>query len=130
MCESTQRAAAFAYYTFFSLFPLAVLAVAVGSMFVEREVAIDTLIRHAERYVPLTGAMERQVFATISGVADTRGEVGVAASLVPIWGAMRFFKALVRAPAGRVVADGASPATNSHSIDGKPADGRAMRSCL
>lgn len=95
--DGTQRAAAFAYYAFFSLFPVAVLFVAVGSLFVDRQVAIQSVIGYAESHVPLTGQMERQVFDTISGVVESRGHVGVMASVVLLWGSLQFFKALVRA---------------------------------
>lgn len=94
--DGTARGAAFAYYAFFSLFPLIVLFVAVGSLFVDRQVAVETVIGYAEKYVPLESTMKRTVFDTIAGVVETRGRVGVIASFVLLWGSLRFFRALVR----------------------------------
>ena len=42
--DGTQRGAAFAYYAIFSLFPLLVLFVSVGSAFVDREVAVKSVL--------------------------------------------------------------------------------------
>jgi YihY family inner membrane protein len=94
--DGTARGAAFAYYAFFSLFPLIVLFVAVGSLFVDRQVAVETVIGYAEKYVPLESTMKRTVFDTITGVVETRGRVGVIASIVLLWASLRFFRALVR----------------------------------
>lgn len=94
--DGTARGAAFAYYAFFSLFPLIVLFVTIGSMFLERDVAIETVIGYAEHYVPLEPEMERSIFDTIQGVVAARGQVGLIASIVLIWGSLQFFRALVR----------------------------------
>lgn len=95
--DGTQRAAAFAYYAFFSLFPLLLLFVSVGSLFFERQVAIDQVIGYAESYVPLAPEMKREVFDTIAGIVSARKQVGTVAFLALVWGALKFFKALIRA---------------------------------
>jgi YihY family inner membrane protein len=95
--DGTQRAAAFAYYAFFSLFPLLVLFVTIGSLFVERTVAIDQVLGYLEKYVPLDSGLEDLVFDTIGGVVAARGEVSGVAVLALLWGGLQFFKALVRA---------------------------------
>ena len=94
--DGTSRGAAFAYYAFFSLFPLTVLFVTIGSLFLEQGRAIQLVIGYAEKYVPLETEMKRTVFDTISGVVKTRGQVGLIAGLVLVWGSLRFFRALVR----------------------------------
>jgi len=95
--DGNQRAAAFAYYAFFSLFPLILLFVTAGSMFVDRGRAAQGVIAYVEGYVPLGPEMKRNVFGIISGVIKARGQVGGAALVVLIWGALRFFTALIRA---------------------------------
>ena len=95
--DGAQRAAAFAYYAFFSLFPLLLLFVTIGSLFFDRETAIRNVIGYAETYFPLEPGMERGVFDTIVGVIEERGNVGVAATAGLLWGSLQLFKALVRA---------------------------------
>jgi Ca2+-transporting ATPase len=95
--DGDQRAAAFAYYAFFSLFPIILLFVTIGSRFVERDRAVHTVIAYIESYVPLGEEMKHSVFDIISGVVKSRGEVGAVASAVLIWGGMGFFSALIQA---------------------------------
>jgi len=97
LIDGNQRAAAFAYYAFFSLFPLILLFVTAGSLFVSRDRATREVIAYVENYVPLGPQMERNVFGAISGAVKTRGKLGAAASIVLFWGALRFFSALIRA---------------------------------
>lgn len=95
--DGTQRAAAFAYHAFFSLFPLIILFVTLGSVFFDREAATNKVIGYVEKYVPLQPKMEQQVFDTIAGVIEARGQVGAVATIVLLWGSLQFFKSLVRA---------------------------------
>jgi Ca2+-transporting ATPase len=97
LMDGDHRAAAFAYYAFFSLFPLILLFVTVGSLFVDRDRAVGGIISYVESYVPIGAGMRRNVFDIISGVVNTRGKVGVVASVVLLWGALGFFTALIRA---------------------------------
>ncbi|MEO6567157.1 MAG: YihY/virulence factor BrkB family protein, partial [Opitutaceae bacterium] len=95
--DGAQRAAAFAYYAIFSLFPLLVLFVSIGSAFFDRQAVVENVIEYAERYVPLEPSMQQQVFDAIRGVIEARGQVGTVALIVLVWGSLQFFKALVRA---------------------------------
>lgn len=95
--DGNQRGAAFAYYAFFSLFPLILVFVAVGSLFVDRDRAVNAVIGYLGSYVPLSAGMRRNVFDVISGVVRARGQAGVIATLVLFWSALRFFNALIRA---------------------------------
>lgn len=95
--DGDQRAAAFAYYGFFSLFPMILLFVTVGSLFVDRDLAARTVISYVEGYVPLGAEMKRNVFDIIAGVVMARGQVGVVATLVLFWSALNFFSALILA---------------------------------
>lgn len=97
MIDGDQRAAAFAYYGFFSLFPMILLFVTVGSLFVDRDLAAKEVISYVQGYVPLGAEMKRNVFDVISGVVIARGQVGVVASLVLFWSSLGFFSALIHA---------------------------------
>src|SRR3981081_3540822 len=49
-----QCAASFAYYAFFSLFPLVVLLVAIGTLFVsDRETAVTQVTAQIDQFIPL-----------------------------------------------------------------------------
>lgn len=95
--DGEQRAAAFAFYAFFSLFPVVLLFVTVGSLFVDRERAASEVIAYVESYVPLGPDMRRNVFDLIAGVVQSRSQLGVAAVAVLFWSSLQFFNALIRA---------------------------------
>jgi len=97
LVEGDQRAAAFAYYAFFSLFPLILIFVTVGSLFVDRDHVAKEVISYVEGYVPLGAQMKRNVFDIISGVVLSRGRMGVVAFMVLFWSALGFFNTLVHA---------------------------------
>jgi Ca2+-transporting ATPase len=62
-----QCAASFAYYAFFSLFPLILLAVAVSTFFViDRSQAAERVVALIESYTPLL-AKDRETLATTVG---------------------------------------------------------------
>lgn len=95
--DGTHRAAAFSYYAFFSLFPLMILLVTVGSKFVDHELAAARVIGYVENRVPLDIGMKRDLFDTLTGVVDARKRVSVFALVVVVWGASQFLEAIVRA---------------------------------
>jgi len=95
--DGAQRAAAFAYYAFLSLFPLLMLLVTAGSFFVDRDRAANEVIAYVEGYVPLDEGMKDHVFDTIAGVVEARSEAGVLAFVVLVWSSLKFFTALIRA---------------------------------
>jgi YihY family inner membrane protein len=97
LIDGSQRAAAFAYYAFFSLFPLMLLLVTAGSLFVDRDRAAKAVIAYVQSFMPLGAQMERSVSNIISGVVKGRGRVGLGASAVLLWSALGFFSALMRA---------------------------------
>ncbi len=94
--DGDQRAAAFAYYLLLSLFPLVIMLVTAGSLFVEREVVTDEVVQLVNRYTPLTSEQERDAAATIRGLLKARGKISLAAFALLIWGAMKFLRTLVR----------------------------------
>lgn len=87
------RAASFAYYAFFSLFPLTLLVVSVGSTFLPAGMP-ERMVAVLRNYMTLDESGQRLVASTIDGVAAMRGKVGLLALAAILWGAMRFFQAL------------------------------------
>lgn len=93
--DGTHRAAAFAYYAFFSLFPVIVLVAAIGSLFFDRHTAAVRIITYLEGRIPLDAGMKTDLFDTIGAVVDARGQAGWVALVVAIWGASQFLEALI-----------------------------------
>ncbi len=94
--DGDQRAAAFAFYLLLSLFPIAVLVVTAGSLFVEREEVARELIRWPDHYTPLTQQQRGEALSAIHGLPESRGKINVAAGAMLVWGALKFLRALIR----------------------------------
>lgn len=86
------RAASFAYYAFFAMFPLLLLFISVGAMFVDRTAVQQEIVAFVNAYAPVAADL---VNSTIGSVLNTRGSAGAIALLVLAWSALRFFQALV-----------------------------------
>jgi Ca2+-transporting ATPase len=119
--DGEQRAASFAYYAFFSIFPLILLLVSVGAMFLDdEEKAAKAIINIVGNYIPVEpartdGAGEPPVAVVgmavgvargigqpnwfvnvIEGVIHNRQKAGLLAFGLLAWSAVRFFQSLVR----------------------------------
>ena len=96
--DGEQRAASFAYYAFFSLFPLIVLLVTTvgGSLLKDQAAASLTVTLLLQQYIPLSPADQKAILATINGFIAGRGSAGLLAFLTLAWSSLRFFQALVR----------------------------------
>lgn len=94
--DGGHRAAAISYYLLLSLFPLGVLLVTTGSLFVERDTAAGEVVRLVNRYTPLTGAQEQAAAETIRGLFEARGQINLAAIALLIWGGLKFLRAFIR----------------------------------
>jgi Ca2+-transporting ATPase len=91
-----QCAASFAYYAFFSLFPLIMLLVAIGTIFVQdRERAVQVVVSQVESYLPLLDHDKEVLLNTVSGVLSHGLGAGILGFLVLAWSSLRFFEALV-----------------------------------
>ena len=93
--DGAQWTGAFAFNAFFSLFPLMVLLVTIASHFVDRDRAGKWVIACTESYVPLSGAMQHQVFGIIAGVIKAREQAGAVAFLILVWAALQCFTTLI-----------------------------------
>lgn len=94
--DGDQRAAAFSYYLLLSLLPLTLLVVAAGSLFVEREVATQAVVKLVNHYTPLTSEQERGAVAGIRDWLQARGKISLAALPLLLWGALKFLRTLIR----------------------------------
>lgn len=72
LIDGSQRAGAFAYSAFFSLFPLIILFVTTASVFISHDTAGKAVIGYVEHCVPLNGGMRHHIFNTIAGVVKAR----------------------------------------------------------
>jgi YihY family inner membrane protein len=95
--DGIQWAGAFAFNAFFSLFPLIVLFVTIASHFIDRDRAGTEIIGYLERYIPMSGEMQRHILNTIYGVVNARGPAGAVAFLFLVWAAIQCFTTLISA---------------------------------
>ena len=93
-CE--QRAASFAYYAFFAVFPLLLLLITIGANFLhDQEAAVTKVLDYVQNYLPPDVDGVDAVLKTVNGVVKSRRSAGTIAFLVLAWSALRFFQALV-----------------------------------
>lgn len=94
--DGEQRAASFAYYAFFALFPLTLLFVSLGSMFLDQQQVSMQITSFVGRYVPSLSDEDNIVMKTLTGVVDSRKRAGAIALVAILWSSLGFFHALVR----------------------------------
>jgi YihY family inner membrane protein len=94
--DGEQCAASFAYYAFFSLFPLILLLVALGTFFVpDRAQAARDVVKQFQEYVPLQSKDKAVLIDTIDHAIENGWRAGIFGVLALAWSALRFFQALV-----------------------------------
>lgn len=94
--DGEQRAASFAYYAFFALFPLVVLLMSIGAMFFPSQTSADVQItKQLQARLPVDADTADRLIQTIRGVVKSRGRASTIAFVVLAWSALRFFQALV-----------------------------------
>jgi len=96
--DGEQRAASFAYYAFFSLFPLIVLLVTTigSSLLKDQQQAAHHITEEIGKFAPISDADKLMIVNTIDGVIKSRGSAGIVAFVTLAWSSLRFFQALVR----------------------------------
>lgn len=97
LIEGMQRAEAFAFNAFFSLFPLIILLVTIASTFTDRDRAGTEILAFIEGHIPLGSEMQSYIFNTITGVMETRGKASVVAFLILVWVTIQCFTTLIHA---------------------------------
>ena len=94
--DGEQRAASFAYYAFFALFPLILLFITIGTSFLGNQAHTSSqIISYVSQFIPLDTSDSQIVTNTIDGFVRSRKSAGFIAFGVLAWTAMKFFQALV-----------------------------------
>lgn len=94
--DGEQRAASFAYYALFSLLPLTVLLISIGSRLMgDREQATNEVFRLMSEYMGVDLGSADQIKATVVSFMHSRLGSGLISALIVWWCALRFFQALV-----------------------------------
>ena len=92
--QGSANAAAIAYYTLFSLFPLTLLLISLGSFFLDSEQAQEAALAVVRVYMPTAVDLVRN---NIRRVLELRGTVGAISVLAFVWSASGVFGGLSRA---------------------------------
>jgi len=95
--NGTQRAAAFAYSAFFSFFPLMIILVTIASVFIDHNMAANSIIEYIKRYIPISGSMQTYIFSAMAGVVKIRVQAGSIMFIMLAWVSIQFFITLIRA---------------------------------
>lgn len=90
--RGSQAAAGMAYYAFFSLFPLMLVFVSVGSYFLEREQVYQEVINAVSNAIPVGHSLIDQNLQT---VLQQRGTIGIIGVVTLLWSASGMFTTLV-----------------------------------
>ncbi len=89
--RAPEAAASMAYYAFFSLFPLVLTLIALGSFFLEREQASQQVVEFVAQGIPIS---RRLIERNVQQVLDLRGAVGVVGLVGLLWSATGVFSVL------------------------------------
>jgi membrane protein len=89
--RATEAAAGLAYYALFSLFPLLLLLVAVGSSVLETEAVVLQVTEYIGRLIPVSQDLIR---SALEQVITPRGPVRIVGLVGLLWSATGFFAAL------------------------------------
>lgn len=90
--RASQAAAGMAYYAIFSLFPLLVLIIILGSFFVDSEAVYQRVMEMTGAVIPVSNGLIEQ---NIQQVLRLRGAVGLLGLVGLLWSATSVFTALI-----------------------------------
>jgi membrane protein len=93
LTKGTESAAALAFYTLFSLFPLLLSVVSVGSFFVDQNVVESTLINLLPTMIPVS---QDFIISNVQQVFTNRGAITILAFLGLIWSGTSVFTVIIR----------------------------------
>ncbi len=89
--QAAQASASLAYYTFFSIFPLLLLFIAVGSYFLDRHQVFNIVTQFVQQAIPIS----RQIInENLQQILDQRGTIGIIGLLTLLWSASGMFTSL------------------------------------
>jgi len=91
--RGSEAAASLAYYAFFSIFPMLLVFIAVGSFFVDQKVVQQQLVNLLQGVLP---GVEEVIIANIERVLELRGAVTFFALITLTWSATSVFDILAK----------------------------------
>ncbi len=91
--RGSEASASLAYYTFFSIFPMILVIIVIGSYFVEQNVVQNQLLNLIQGVIP--GAKDL-VIGNIERVLQLRGAVTLLALVSLVWSATNMFNILAK----------------------------------
>lgn len=91
--SALEATAGLAYYSIFSIFPLALLLVVAGSSWFQEEVARQQAIQFVTDLFPISQGLTEQL---IQNILDRRGAMTIFSSVGLLWAASGYFNLLVR----------------------------------
>ncbi len=91
LARGAQAAAALSYYSFFSLFPLAVLLITALGFFIDPAAAQELISLLLGRILPDAKGIEALVFETLNGIFASRGQVTLISLIALLWAASGVF---------------------------------------
>ena len=89
--QAAQASAGLAYYTLFSIFPLLLVFVAVGSYFLDSHQVFNTVTQFVQQALPISKAVINE---NLQDILDTRGTAGIISILILLWSASGMFTSL------------------------------------
>ncbi len=89
--RATQAAASLAYYTFFSIFPLMLLLVLIGSFFLDRQNMLQRVTQGVQGVLPVP---QQFIVQSLQQVLKARAAVGIVAIVSLLWSASGMFSNL------------------------------------
>jgi membrane protein len=92
--DSALAAAAISYFTLFSLFPLTLLSVAIGSLWIDPVLAESEVVMQLEFVAPALGEL---LGTNIERIVEARGTITGFAVLTLLWSSSNIFNVLTRA---------------------------------
>ncbi len=89
--QAVQASASLAYYTVFSIFPLLIVVIAIGSFFLDSQRVFVNVTQFIQQAIPLS----RQVInENLKAVLEARGPVGLIGFITLLWSASGMFTSL------------------------------------
>lgn len=111
--ETSIIAAAIGYFTLFSLFPLTLISVAIGSLWLDHVMAESEIVARLEFVAPALGDL---LGANIEQIVIARGPITGFAFLIMLWSASNIFNVFTRTMDRIWMAEDARPAWRHRSL--------------
>jgi len=89
--QAAQASASLAYYSIFSIFPLLLVFIAVGSYFIDAKQVFNVVTQFIQQALPIS----RQIInENLQNILETRGTAGIISILTLLWSASGMFTSL------------------------------------